>query len=1478
MRKTLFVSLILLLSLVLFSGSTLAGVVWPPTPGSWITSDQDHYNSQPCGSGTYDSGYRDDYCGEYFGGSDHDDGCGCWQKDSGEVGIYCCDSHGSYGIRTCVVEEPTFDESSFEYGNGDYTINCEGSCTESTWYRDRDNDGYSDGQTSSSCFRPNDNYNLSSELTAISGDCNDLNPNVNPGETEVCNGVDDDCDGLKDEDFECVQNSVDCDSLCNLVSGGCINGNLIFAQTDWSGGKQQFGFGYLNKYYSDNGFVSVTGSNVGKIVFEPNPTGTTVGGYDSGWISILRGTVSCDLESDDMIASSSCNSNSCAETMVNASPEHWFSSCENAGHTWKMLYQRPTNPELGFPVESGQLVQVNGGSLTIGLPSPENVSKEYYVSVDMDVEGGENTTDKLELSVNGGAAQTGYDPNHEGADIWWSCYFPTKFSFNSGNNTIKFKAPQGSIHLDAYRITEEIPMGLPQCKNVSGSVDQVGSEGGLMTSIIDNGAKPNWGFLEWDYTKQSGETISLWFNTADNSNMLNGDWNNLSPGNGTYDLTAFTKRYGRFWVGVDGSVAGSPAFEELRICDSGSQDQCSTIGSSECTAADLVNRDCYSCEDGEYFDVNNMRYCFNYSVTENNGAGGGTVASRLLDGQHTYCLGQSFTGYASKGLAEFNDLLDVDERLENILAVKNAYAPNRQPYFEVIYPRGLKMMSNCTSIRDAFPVSTHSYLYADGSLGTINCSFDGLVFAAGNPAYWDENGRINDGWGDMYGAVCQFERTTPLSCNYCTGDIDPNSVICNGDDSGLSSNTSRTLVSACSTTTKCEYICGPGYTYNGGSCIPNSTECYNPTDPVYPLEYALGLDSNGLVSYWPLDEINASKTPNRMGGESSIVDYKLDPSNEVVLNGGKFSNGFKFDASKDSFVIEPIANYNNPSFSLSAWIKPGNQLPDTMKNLKRGHIVGAFKYLDYGSQSGRCAGGYHLELIEKQDGNYLSFRVDASPCDSGEINKMSALMPSDNDWYHVVATYNDINNEGVLYIDGVLINKVIFGEKYGLHGINYFTIGGGVKVKGAGYTSMNFDGGLDDVSYWNRPLSECEVKVLAKGPKACLEGCIGICGTKNKNYLASETDWPIIGEYCEYGVASATPSFPIRGSSVNWNCEINTSIVPCSASRNGDFICTGTPPANSDYILNDNLDLTLDGATLLVDINTDQKCEAICDNGYYRFNQTCVPGTEYFGVCGDRNTIFNYSENDWPIDSEYCATGLNNLSPSFPDQGSTVTWDCLGNPVNQKESCSASRTFDNGECKGVKPIGAGIITGAENYLSPTYPTQNWTYDSTATGDMNCLWKCDIGYTRNGNTCILETENTSDVNNIEYFKISLLDQNLLAEIQCSKNIQNTGISIIDESGIDINQQVIFMLQDGTVVINGNLDCNNSPTKYILKSSAYVSDGQYTLTATIKDPCNICSRTAFTFYEGKKESTIPDANILVVLLVILSAVFIATRKRI
>ncbi len=62
----------------------------------------------------------------------------------------------------------------------------------SLYYEDVDRDGYGSNNTSYWCDPP-------SGYAAIKGDCDDSNASIHPGATEVCDGLDNDCDGLTDD-------------------------------------------------------------------------------------------------------------------------------------------------------------------------------------------------------------------------------------------------------------------------------------------------------------------------------------------------------------------------------------------------------------------------------------------------------------------------------------------------------------------------------------------------------------------------------------------------------------------------------------------------------------------------------------------------------------------------------------------------------------------------------------------------------------------------------------------------------------------------------------------------------------------------------------------------------------------------------------------------------------------------------------------------------------------------------------------------------------------------------------------------------------------------------------------------------------------------------------------------------------------------------------------------------------------------------
>jgi hypothetical protein len=99
-----------------------------------------------------------------------------------------------------------------------------------TYYSDLDSDGYGAGATALGCTAP-------TGFVASNTDCNNSNSSINPGATEICNQVDDDCDGTADEGLPLINyySDIDADTYGGeLITSTCsvLTGNFVIVGGD----------------------------------------------------------------------------------------------------------------------------------------------------------------------------------------------------------------------------------------------------------------------------------------------------------------------------------------------------------------------------------------------------------------------------------------------------------------------------------------------------------------------------------------------------------------------------------------------------------------------------------------------------------------------------------------------------------------------------------------------------------------------------------------------------------------------------------------------------------------------------------------------------------------------------------------------------------------------------------------------------------------------------------------------------------------------------------------------------------------------------------------------------------------------------------------------------------------------------------------------------------------------------------------------
>lgn len=197
--------------------------------------------------------------------------------------------------------------------------------------------------------------------------------------------------------------------------------------------------------------------------------------------------------------------------------------------------------------------------------------------------------------------------------------------------------------------------------------------------------------------------------------------------------------------------------------------------------------------------------------------------------------------------------------------------------------------------------------------------------------------------------------------------------------------------------------------------------------------------TDGLVAFFPFEKEANDESLNKNHGKPARVTFSGDRTRGSIA---------RFEG--NSYIVLPKAeklSLRNHDFTISAWVKLSEN--ENTDNSILGTTVKSYQE------------GIHFTLRENKP--YFGFYANDV---QGNIELEEGI------WYHIVARYNKLNGEQAIYVNGKLDNKSLGHTPY--QGKADIIIGNA----SFGWRAF-FNGEMDDVTIWSRPLGEQEIFNLA---------------------------------------------------------------------------------------------------------------------------------------------------------------------------------------------------------------------------------------------------------------------------------------------------------------------------------------------------------------------------------------------------------------
>ena len=222
-------------------------------------------------------------------------------------------------------------------------------------------------------------------------------------------------------------------------------------------------------------------------------------------------------------------------------------------------------------------------------------------------------------------------------------------------------------------------------------------------------------------------------------------------------------------------------------------------------------------------------------------------------------------------------------------------------------------------------------------------------------------------------------------------------------------------------------------------------------------------DGVGVVASDSVDSNDGTLGPQGLNVGSGAWNYTAPDWVAGKIGGALEFSGGTYPGPGDAVMVPDAANLNALSFSVSTWAKT-TQTANYVGYVTKG----------WGANVGD-PGGWEIDTNEGVRAQIQS----EAPSYAGTTSTPIA----DDDWHSIVVTYNDTAGTLSMYVDGALIDSVSASP--------------GLTVKdimfgGDGYSSLLFDGRLDDIGYWDGTLTGGQaMSLFGLGDNAALNYDLG---------------------------------------------------------------------------------------------------------------------------------------------------------------------------------------------------------------------------------------------------------------------------------------------------------------------------------------------------------------------------------------------------